>query len=103
MIICTGCGKNNDDAARQCESCGRKLQSSRRACPVDDPSGRRLERFSHAGIDPRTRASLLRMAEAWCYVAALGLAAAGCALFDTWWPMYPAIGLVALTAWLRRV
>jgi hypothetical protein len=43
------------------------------------------------------------MAEAWCYVAALGLAAAGCAVFDTWWPMYPAIGLVALTARLRRV
>jgi hypothetical protein len=43
------------------------------------------------------------MAEAWGYVAVLGLAAAGCAVIDTWWPMYPAVGLVAVTAWLRRV
>ncbi|MBI5520589.1 MAG: zinc ribbon domain-containing protein [Desulfovibrio sp.] len=27
MIICTGCGTKNQDDARECSSCGRKLQS----------------------------------------------------------------------------
>ncbi|WP_285906293.1 zinc-ribbon domain-containing protein [Pseudodesulfovibrio pelocollis] len=103
MITCTGCGKRNADEARFCEECGRKLQSSRRANPADDSSGRPLSPFRHQGIDPLARASLWRMVEAWAYVLVLGGVAAVCLVREMWWPMYPAVALLGLIAWLRRI
>ncbi len=34
MIVCTGCGARNQDAAQACEKCGRKLQSRWAAPPA---------------------------------------------------------------------
>lgn len=45
----------------------------------------------------------MRMVEAWAYVAVLAAVAAGCAYTKTWWPMYPAVFLLGLLIWFRRV
>ena len=103
MIICTGCGKKNDDASRFCEQCGRKLQSSYKpAAPSDGPSPF-LAPFTGRGADGELRLALGRMIEAWIYVLALTGTAAACAWFDVWWPLYPAVAVVGLAAWLRKV
>lgn len=102
MIVCNRCGKKNDDDARSCETCGRKLQSSRRQAPMETPS-RLLSSFRHGGIDPKTRASLQRMVEAWVYVAVLGGVGVICLVYEIWWPLYPAVGTLGLAAWLRRI
>ncbi|MUM76107.1 zinc-ribbon domain-containing protein [Pseudodesulfovibrio sp. F-1] len=103
MIICTGCGTKNDDEARFCEECGRKLQSSRRTAPTGASPGAPLSRFRHQGIAPGTRTSLWRMAEAWAYVLMLAVVGAVCVVREVWWPLYPAVALLGLIAWLRRI
>ncbi len=70
---------------------------------MDDSTGRPLSPFRHRGVDPGTRASLLRMLEAWAYVAALGGVAAICLVREVWWPLYPAVAVLGLAAWLRRI
>lgn len=103
MIVCNRCGKKNDEDARACESCGRKLQSSHRPASVEDSSNWLLSSFRHGGIDPRARASLQRMIEAWAYVAVLGGVGVACLVYEVWWPLYPAVGALGLAVWLRRI
>jgi hypothetical protein len=43
------------------------------------------------------------MVEAWAYVAALGGVAAICLVREVWWPLYPAVAVLGLAAWLRRI
>ena len=102
MIICTGCGQPNDDDNRFCDGCGRKLQSSRNALP-DAPGDARLDRFEHKGLSPARWTSLKKMAEAWVYLIALAAVGGVCLYTREWWPMYPAVGLLALTAVLRKI
>jgi hypothetical protein len=103
VIICTRCGKKNDDENRFCEQCGKKLQSSRRTTVLPDQSTSPLERFTHPGVSDDSRSALNRMLEAWGYVLLLGGVAGACAWFDTWWPLYPAVALIALIARLRKI
>jgi len=71
--------------------------------PLTDSSSSRLERFEHEGVSPEARLSLKRMFEAWGYVAVLGGIAVACLLYEIWWPMYPAVGLLGILIWLRRI
>lgn len=48
MIICTGCGARNQDAAQACEKCGRKLQS-RWAAPPAPPEAAAGQNAGSAG------------------------------------------------------
>ncbi|MBI9078749.1 MAG: zinc-ribbon domain-containing protein [Pseudodesulfovibrio sp.] len=104
MIICTKCGEKNSDEIRFCTQCGKKLQSSRQCLiPLTDSSNRCLESFKHQGVSPGSWTSLMRMVEAWGYVAVLAVVATMCAIWETWWPLYPAVGLIGLMAWIRRI
>ena len=49
------------------------------------------------------RLALGRMIEAWIYVLALTGTAAACAWYDVWWPLYPAVAVIGLATWLRKV
>jgi len=44
-----------------------------------------------------------RMIEAWVYVLALAAVATACAWKEIWWPLYPAVGVIGLVAWLRKI
>lgn len=103
MIICTGCGKTNDDESRFCEKCGKKLQSSRQ--PVEPGTGAPapLTRFEHVGIPEDRWAALKRMMEAWCYLGVLVGVAVVCAVYEIWWPLYPAVGLLGLLLFFRKI
>jgi len=103
VITCTQCGVKNSDETRFCTQCGNKLQSNRQPVPSTDPANFWLEPFRHDGMPPESKLSLLRMVEAWGYVAVLVAVAIGCTVYSTWWPMYPAVGLLGLLAWLRRI
>ncbi len=103
MIICTRCGEKNDDENRFCEQCGKKLQSSRQPTNPNERSSGPLDRFMHRGMPDESRLDLGRMLEAWGYLFLLGGIAAACAWFDTWWPIYPAVALIALLARLRNI
>lgn len=103
MILCTGCGTRNLDDSRFCEKCGKKLQSGYRQADSAEDSGAPLTRFRHNGVAPDLKSDLKRMIEAWCYVLLLGGVAVGCYFYKAWWPMYPAIGLIALIIRLRRI
>lgn len=103
MIICTGCGRKNDDEVRFCEHCGKKLQSSRRAVqPVESGSGK-LTRFRHKGLPQDQWLSLRRLFEAWCYLIILVGVGALCFFQQVLWPLYPAIGAIGLLLWFRRI
>jgi len=103
VITCTKCGEKNSDTTLCCTKCKNKLQSSRKVVTVDDPSGRPLDTFEHKGVSADAWKTLMRMVEAWCYLLALAGVAAGCFYFEKWWPMYPAVGVLGLLIWLRRV
>lgn len=103
MIICTGCGKPNDDESRFCAKCGKKLQSSRQPVDSGGDSSAPLTRFKHVGIPDDRWASLKRMVEAWCYLGVLVAVAVGCSFYDTWWPLYPAVGLLAVLLFFRKI
>lgn len=103
MILCTGCGTRNHDESRFCEKCGKKLQSDYRPVEQGDDSCGPLTRFQHNGVAPDLKNDLMRMLEAWGYVLLLGGVATGCYFYKTWWPMYPAIALIALVIWLRKI
>lgn len=103
MITCTQCGAKNSDDTLYCKQCNKKLQSTPRQAdetPVGKPP---LERFEHEGISEDNWKSLRRMLEAWAYLIALVLVAAGCAFYEIWWPMYPTVLLLGVLIWLRRV
>lgn len=95
--------EKNDDENRFCEQCGKKLQSSRRTTVLPDQSNSPLEPFTHLGMSEGSRFALGRMLEAWGYVLLLAGVAGACAWFDTWWPLYPAVALIALIARLRKI
>jgi hypothetical protein len=103
VITCTKCGAKSPDDALSCARCGNKLQSSRRAAPSQTPGDAPLEPFSHRELSPDLLRSLRRMLEAWVYVLLLGGVAAACIIYRIWWPLYPAVLLIALLLWLRRV
>jgi len=103
VIICTKCGEKNSDEIRFCPKCGKKLQSSRQPTVLTDSSSSRLESFKHEGVSPQSWTSLMRMVEAWGYVALLVAVAVACAIYKTWWPLYPAVGLLGLMAWYRQI
>lgn len=103
MIVCTGCGSPNEDQARFCRKCGRKLQSSR--LPESNGTGDRWELLEtlHTGTSKKTRAELAKMLEAGIYSLLVVGTTVGCAIFGTWWPLYVVMTLVALLAWTRKV
>ena len=103
MIICTQCGEKNSDEIRFCEKCGKKLQSSRQSTSLTDSSNYWMESFKHEGISPLSKVSLLRMVEAWGYIVVLVAVTIACLIYETWWPLYPAVGVLGLIAWLRRL
>ena len=102
MILCTGCGRKNDDDSRFCEACGRKLQSSRSA-PTSSPTAEPLGPFEHKGMPPKGWADLAKLAEAWAYLALLLAVGGACLYLREWWPLYPAVGLLALVAVVRKI
>ena len=103
MIICTRCGEKNSDEIRFCEKGGKKLQSSRQSTLLTDQSSYWVESFKHEGISPRSKLSLWRMVEAWGYVAVLVAVAVGCSIYEVWWPLYPAVGILAIVGWFRQI
>lgn len=103
VITCNKCGAKNSDETRFCEKCGNKLQSSRRIVPNGEPSAPPLEAFRHQGVSDDARRTLMRMIEAWGYVGLLAAVAVGCAVYERWWPLYPAVALLGLIIWIRRV
>ena len=70
---------------------------------MSDQSTNPLEPFTHLGMSEDSRSALNRMLEAWGYVLLLAGVAGACAWFDTWWPLYPAVALIALIARLRKI
>lgn len=103
MIICTGCGTKNGDKNRFCEKCNKKLQSSRKASAPEDPRNKPLGKFQHAGVPQDIWLSIRRMLEAWAYIIVLGGVFGACLHYQIWWPLYPAVGLLALLFWFRRI
>ena len=103
MITCNKCGEKNSDDTRFCDRCGNKLQSSRQIVPTGESSTPPLDAFRHQGVSEGSRRTLMRMIEAWVYVALLAGVATGCALFEKWWPLYPAVAVLGLLLWFRRV
>lgn len=103
VIICTGCGKKNGDDSRHCAKCGKKLQSARQNVASMPDSPKRLTRFDHKGIPEDRWIILKRMMEAWAYLGLLVAVAAGCAVYDVWWPIYPAVGVLTLLLYFRKI
>jgi len=83
--------------------CGKKLQSSRQPIgpSVDLPGP--LNRFAHKGMSEDRWRSFKRMIEAWVYLGVLVGVAAVCSLYEIWWPLYPAVGLLTLLLVLRKI
>lgn len=50
-----------------------------------------------------SKLDLGRMLEAWGCIFLLAGIAVACAWFDTWWPIYPTVALIALFARLRKI
>jgi hypothetical protein len=104
VITCTKCGAKSPDDTLACPRCGNKLQSSRRAAPSQaDPTDMPLEPFRHDGVSGDLMRSLKRMLEAWAYVLILAGVATACIVYKIWWPLYPAVALIALLLWVRKV
>lgn len=102
MIICNKCGQPNPDHNLLCEGCGHKLQSPRR----DEPSPEQGAPLRPLGVSPlpeSMRSLLMKMAESWAYIGVLVLVGVVCAVLRTLWPLVPAVGAVALAAWLRKI
>lgn len=103
MITCTGCGKKNGDENLFCDSCGKKLQSSRQNAPLDDSPGGPLSHFAHKGVPEDRWVTLKRMLEAWGCIIVLGGSLVACLAYEKWWPMYPVVALLGLYLWMRRI
>ncbi|QGY41939.1 zinc-ribbon domain-containing protein [Pseudodesulfovibrio cashew] len=102
-MICTGCGQQNQDGERFCQKCGKKLQSSRRMAASDDNSSAPLPRFTHHGLPEDRWLTFRRLVEAWGYLGVLAVVAAVCFFQKTWWPLYPAVVVLGLLLWFRRI
>ncbi|WP_319542629.1 zinc ribbon domain-containing protein [uncultured Pseudodesulfovibrio sp.] len=103
VITCTKCGEKNSDDTLICSRCKNKLQSLHRSTAQGQQQPRPLETFRHEGVPTDAWRSIMRMVEAWAYVLVLAGVAAACAYTKTWWPMYPAVGLLGLLIWYRQV
>ncbi|HKI82227.1 MAG TPA: zinc-ribbon domain-containing protein [Pseudodesulfovibrio sp.] len=104
VITCTKCGAKNSDETLACPRCGNKLQSSRRVAPTHgSPVNAPLEPFRHQSMSGDLLRSLKRMLEAWAYVLVLAGVATACIIYKLWWPLYPAVVLISLLLWLRKV
>ena len=103
VITCTKCGEKNSDDTLYCTRCKNKLQSSHRSTVPEQEQPKPLGTFKHEGVPTDAWRSIMRMVEAWAYVLVLAGVAVGCAYTKTWWPMYPAVGLLGLLIWFRRV
>ena len=102
MIVCTGCGRKNDDNALFCEGCGRKLQSRHRPgadggeyLPLDPGIPSRFLEFIGEGIG--------KYVESWLYVLFLVATAIACMWENDYRALYVAAPLVGLLAWLRKI
>jgi len=102
MITCTKCGEQNADDTRFCIRCNKKLQSAFQA-PPESAVNASLGSFEHRGVSADQWKTLQRMLEAWAYVLALAAVAVACFMTRTWWPIYPAVAVLGLLAWFRRV
>ncbi len=102
MIICTGCGGNNQDDARFCFQCGRKLQSDFTAGPDSGGSF-----FLQEHIPERFREMLDegvgKYVEAWLYILVLVVTAIACMWENDYRALYVAAPLAGLIAWLRKI
>ncbi|QJB55163.1 zinc-ribbon domain-containing protein [Pseudodesulfovibrio sp. zrk46] len=103
MIVCTGCGRKNDDESRFCAKCGKKLQSSRQAMAPSAPEQTRLTRFAHKGLPKDRMMSLRRLLEAFACLCLFVAVGAYCLYFEDWLPMYPTLGLIGLLLWFRKL
>ena len=123
MILCTGCGTRNEDAARVCQSCGRKLQSRWAAPqtppdqagqagqvgqggPMGEPTGgpwRALTLLDSTHVDEGAAKLVRACAETWAYALIL-LAGAGLTMFTENW-LWLGIGVVVagVLAWARGI
>ncbi|CCH48628.1 zinc-ribbon domain-containing protein [Pseudodesulfovibrio piezophilus] len=103
MIICTGCGRKNDDETRYCEQCGKKLQSSYQSPTFEPRTDSRLTRFTHQGMPPDKWESFRKLIEAWCYLLLLLLVGIGSLTYEVWWPLYPTVVGIGLLLYFRRI
>lgn len=100
MIICNKCGTPNEDSARFCAKCRKKIQSSWTP-PPESQASRPLDSFRPAQLSGTQRRELARMVEAWVYALILLLAAVACQMNGQWWPMWAVLFVVGLAALVR--
>ena len=104
MIVCNRCGASNNDGELLCLDCGHKLQSGRGGPFRDDGACRGpLEPLETPVPSLALRRFLLKGLEAWAYALALAGVGTYAALTGSWLLLLPAVGLMALLAWTRKV
>lgn len=54
-------------------------------------------------MPPSLWEGIKRLIEAWVYILVLVVVAVVCFVIQTWWPLYPAVGLLVLLAYHRRI
>ena len=112
MILCTSCGTRNADDARECEKCGRKLQS-RWSCtggpgqngsngqngdPLGDPMWRVVEPIV-LSIEEGTDQLVKACAETWAYALILVAGAGVYFASEDWRYLAGSMVLAAVLAW----
>jgi len=119
-MLCNKCGTELPDDARFCPVCGRKLQSGRLVGgggdgmgETDDPSASaRMNASTDAEGEPRLlefqgwtepKRGIGPYVEACVYAMILAGGVTWCLLIGILWPLYPLLGILGLTAWLRRL
>ncbi|WP_018124874.1 zinc ribbon domain-containing protein [Desulfovibrio oxyclinae] len=100
MIICNKCGSPNEDSARFCAKCRKKIQSSW-SPPPETAAFRPLDSFRPSRLSGAQRREFARMVEAWVYALILLFSAVACQLKGQWWPMWVVLAVVGLAALVR--
>ncbi|NDV20710.1 hypothetical protein GO013_14965 [Pseudodesulfovibrio sp. JC047] len=62
-----------------------------------------MRSFKQQELPHDTWRSIKRMIEAWVYILVLIATSGGCAYTQTWWPIYPVVGILGILLWFRRV
>jgi hypothetical protein len=117
MIVCTGCGTKNEDAAHACAKCGRKLQS-RWAAPAQgngqngqpgsklaqlaEPVWQAIEPIVH-GFDESAGRLVRAAAETWLYALILIAGVLVYAGTEDWRFLAGSVALAAVLAKVRGV
>lgn len=70
---------------------------------LTDSSSRPLGPFEHEGVPEDVWHAIKRMFEAWGYVFVLAAVLVVCVIYRIWWPLYPAVGILGLLLYLRRI